>query len=60
MEKKKLTKSQLAFKRDYFFGIGTGLLATSVAQAMGNKWYVIFTLGAIFVVVGVLAGKNKK
>mgnify|MGYP001571446264 CR=1 FL=1 len=52
------TKGQKQFHKDYYFGIGIGLLATAVAQAFGNKWYVIMFWGFVFIVIAVLGGRR--
>jgi hypothetical protein len=53
-----LNREQLIFQRDYYTGIGVGILTTAVASAFDNKWPILLFIGLIFVLVGVVSGKK--
>lgn len=52
-------KKAVEFKRDYYVGIGVGLLSTAVAQAFGNKWPILMVIGLTFVFYGIYSWKRK-
>jgi hypothetical protein len=59
MKKTTLTKGQRKFHKDYYFGIGIGLLVTAVAQALRDLWWVTMFWGFVFIVIAALGGRKK-
>ncbi|MEK6908468.1 MAG: hypothetical protein AABX23_00245 [Nanoarchaeota archaeon] len=59
MKKINLTKPQRQFHKDYYFGIGIGLLVTAVAKALGDLWWVTMFWGFVFIVIAALGGRKK-
>jgi hypothetical protein len=49
----KSKSKELSFRKDYFLGIGVGLIASSISQALKSPYVLLFA-GFIFVLIGVV------